>query len=124
MLVASIGRALGLLSCLYCLLTFYLAVVFIAKDDEVEMSDIRFGAIMVAGLASVISFGWNSLSLGSFLVLLCLVVAVVFSTYAIEVGLIVRQAAIATVLFLVMYCPGVWAIHYFLNWLVTDAVTG
>ena len=65
MLVASIGRALGLLSCLYCLLTFYLAVVFIAKDDEVEMSDIRFGAIMVAGLASVrlvsggIRFPWD-----------------------------------------------------------------
>ena len=118
-----IGKAIALLGCLYCILTFYLAIVFIAKDDDVDFSDIRFGAIAVFCVSFIPSFWWNSLSIGAAMFFLLMIIGVVFLAYAIEVGLIVRQAVIATVLFIVMYFPGFWAIRYFLNWLVTDAVT-
>ena len=46
----------------------------------------------------------------------------VFLVYALEVGLIVKHAVVATVLFAVMFLPGMFGIMYFLHWLTTDAV--
>ena len=93
-----------------------------AKDDDVDPLDVRIGAVAVFVVSFVPSFWWDLFSTGLIVFLLLTIIAVVFLVYAIEVGLIVRQAANATVLFIVMYFPGFWAIRYFLDKLVADSV--
>ena len=114
--------SIALLGGLYCLLTFYLAIVFIAKDDDVEILGVRFGAIAISCISFVPVFWWDSLPVAALVALLSLIVVVAFFAYAIELGLIVKQAVIATVLFVMMYFPGFWAVQYFLSWLVADGV--
>lgn len=94
----------GVLSILYCAFTFYWAVVFSSQED-VEFGEVRFGGAIVIGMALLLKGLEYSLPTVFLLWLVILAIAV-FLTYTLEVGLIAKKAAIATVLFLIMFVPG------------------
>jgi hypothetical protein len=97
----------------YGIVTFYLAIFFIAKDRDVDFSQIKFGAGIIAGVNVLLLFLWICLPQVWPILWIVIFLVAVFLVYALEAGLIVRHAVIATVLFSVMFLPGLFGLVYF-----------
>ncbi len=99
----SFDAALFLLSLLYCFAGIVASLVFV-NEEPLEFSDVRGGGFLICGI--LLPLGVIAVSKPTLPVLLTLGIlfaVAVFLMFALWIGLVVRKAVFATIVFLVIY---------------------